>query len=180
MLGKLFVMWLLLSVLIGFVTDGAITTGVAMVLSGVGVAGFALLTIVTAHRSRVRATDALRSSGLLVIDRMGGVEFEDRLAVLFADFGYSVTRTPTSGDYGADLILQRPGERVAVQAKCVARPVGVSALQEVLGAKAFYDCDSAIVVTNRSFTPQAQEFARRTGVGLWDRGRLQDALLEAR
>ncbi|MCY0900224.1 MAG: restriction endonuclease [Firmicutes bacterium] len=62
---------------------------------------------------------------------MSGVAFERRLAVLFQDRGYYVETTPTTGDYGADLILTNGSERIIVQAKRYSQTVGVKAVQEV-------------------------------------------------
>lgn len=52
----------------------------------------------------LRRERAIRT-GVGELDAMSGGEFEDRLAVLFADLGYAVTRTRASGDFGADLLL---------------------------------------------------------------------------
>ena len=81
--------------------------------------------------------------------------------------GYFVRLTPKINDQGADLILTRDGIRTVVQAKRYSKPVGNKAVQEVISAREYYDCNKALVVTNNKFTKSAIELARRTNVKLW-------------
>lgn len=115
---------------------------------------------------------AIRKSGIKEIDTMSGIDFEKRLEVMFGDLGYKVKRTPPSGDYGADLILEDRKGRTVVQAKRYSKPIGIKAVQEVIGSIAFYKATSALVVTNIYFTPQAEKLAQSNGVELWDRDKL--------
>ena len=71
-----------------------------------------------------------------------------------------------SGDYGADLILLKDGQRIAVQAKRYVGSVGVAAVQEALSGQAYYQCDTAWVVTTGAFTTNALELAKKSGVKL--------------
>lgn len=66
------------------------------------------------------------------LDQLTGVEFEEFLAGLFRAQGYAAELTPTTGGYGADLILSKDGRRIAVQAKRYMGSVGVQAVQEAL------------------------------------------------
>lgn len=97
---------------------------------------------------------------------LSGTEFEKYLAGLFQQHGYLVELTPTSGDYGADLLLIKNGQRIAVQAKCYSGSVGVAAVQEALSGMAYYQCQSAWVVTTGNYTPNAIELARKSNVRL--------------
>ena len=108
-------------------------------------------------------------SNLGKVDKMTGTEFEEYLAAHFDNLGYKVEHIGQSGDYGADLILSRDGISVAVQAKRYQDKVGVKAVQEVISAKEYYECDSAMVVTNSYFTPNAIQMATQCNVELWDR-----------
>ena len=45
------------------------------------------------------------------------MEFEEYLAGLFRKQGFKVELTPSTSDYGADLVLMKDGQRIAVQAK---------------------------------------------------------------
>lgn len=101
-----------------------------------------------------------------------GIEFEEYLYDAFTLIGYGVRKTPSSNDYGVDLILQKDNRNIAVQVKGVANPVGISAIQEVFSGKVFYDCTDAMVVTNSSFTRNAITHATKLGVLLMDRDKL--------
>ena len=115
---------------------------------------------------------SIRKSGIKEIDTMSGIDFEKRLEVMFGDLGYKVIRTPPSGDFGADLILEDRKGRTVVQAKRYSKPIGIKAVQEVIGSIAFYKATRALVVTNIYFTPQAEKLAQSNGVELWDRDKL--------
>jgi restriction system protein len=121
----------------------------------------------------------LHVAGIDDIDRMDGKAFEQRLWLLFTKLGYRVEQTPYSGDYGADLIIERNNVRSVVQAKRYSKPVGLSAVQESFTAMARYGCSNAIVVTNRTFTKQAKELAHNNKVELWERERLIDELVRS-
>ena len=105
------------------------------------------------------------------IDNMTGVQFEEFVAAVLEGNGYTIEEmTCTIGDFGADIIAERNEERIAVQCKRYAKPVGVKAVQEAISAMKHYDCDSCLVVTNSRFTRQAMELASDNEVvGLWDR-----------
>lgn len=131
-------------------------------------AAFAALLLLTAagwivdryYLSRARLED---------IDEMTGWEFERWLGHFFERVGFEVKRTPYRGDFGADFVLTWNGVKVAVQAKRSRRQVGVSAVQEVVAARAFYGCERAMVVTNGYFTEQAVILARANGVRMRSR-----------
>jgi restriction system protein len=98
------------------------------------------------------------------LDLLGGEEFEYFLAGLYRAQGYAAEHTAVTGDYGADLILSKDGQRICVQAKRYAGSVGVAAVQEALSGKAYYQCDAAWVVTTGTFTTNAIELAKKSGV----------------
>lgn len=103
------------------------------------------------------------------LDHLSGVEFEGFLAGLFRAQGYVSEPTPVSGDYGADLILIKDGQRIAVQAKRYTGSVGVAAVQEALSGQAYYQCHAAWVVTTGTFTVNALELAKKSGVNMMGR-----------
>ena len=114
------------------------------------------------------------SSNIEDVDDLTGHQFEHFLAPLFERQGYRAEVTKGSGEYGADLILKRKGQRSIVQAKCYGegKKVGVKAVQEVVGALAMYKATKGIVATNRYFTRQAENLARVNNVKLIDRDEL--------
>ena len=113
-------------------------------------------------------------SSLCKIDKMSGEEFELYLQAHFQKKGYYAKHVGQTGDYGADLILYGKRRRkTVVQAKRYNNSVGIKAIQEVISAKAYYDCRDAMVVTNSRFTHAAKELARKANVELWDRDRIR-------
>jgi restriction system protein len=111
-------------------------------------------------------------SGIKEIDTMQGVEFELYLGKLFENMGYKVDLIPATGDYGADLLLKKDGKFIAVQAKRYSKTVGAASVQQVFSAKTYYRANEAWVVTNNTFTKNAWDLAKKSGVKLVDRGQL--------
>ena len=56
-----------------------------------------------------------------------------------------------------------------LQAKRSKKDIGITAIQEALGAVSFYHAQKGIVATNRFFTKSARELAERSGTELWNR-----------
>lgn len=116
------------------------------------------------------------NSDIKHVDTLTGIEFERYLTAHFTNKGYKVHLTPPQGDYGVDLILEKNGERVAVQAKRYNHEQGYKvnykAVQEVAAGKAVYHCTKGLVITNSFFTESAKELARCNNIELWDRQEL--------
>jgi len=103
-------------------------------------------------------------------------QFEEFLYQLFRDSGYNAELTKKSGDFGADIILSKGSTKIAVQVKRYDqdRAVGVKEINQAIGAKAFYGCDEAWVITTSAFTKPGIGLARRTQTELWDWERLHE------
>lgn len=143
--------------------------------------GFAVvvLTIVGLRLLRRRRESVLRQAGLGDLEDMNGEQFEELLQARFRAQGYRVTLTPNGADFGADLLLERDGAKIAVQAKhWRTRKVGVRAVQEIAAAKAHYRADKAAVIASGDFSEQAVQLARSNGVELWDGARMARELLD--
>jgi HJR/Mrr/RecB family endonuclease len=107
------------------------------------------------------------------LDEMTGVEFETFIARTLSEHGFSNVRgTPASGDQGADVLAEKGGRRLVVQAKRYRGSVGNRAVQEVIAALAYYGADEAWVVTNSEFTASARALAQRARVVLVGGARL--------
>ncbi len=99
-------------------------------------------------------------------DDMSGTEFEDYIAGIARSCGVPVIMTAVTGDWGVDLIIGHRPNRLAVQCKRRSRPVGASAVQEVVAGAPMQDCTATMVVTNNEFTPAARKLAERHGCEL--------------
>lgn len=122
--------------------------------------------------SPTNKTDRLGITDRYLFDKgmtySNGHEYERYVAYVLERQGYrDVTITPKTGDFGADIICtDSNGRRIAVQCKMYAKPVGYRAVEEALGAMHYYNCDGAMVVTNNTYTKQAETAARKVGVKL--------------
>ena len=103
---------------------------------------------------------------------MSGVEFEDYIARIARSSGLPVIMTSVTGDWGVDLIVGKRPNRLAIQCKRQARPVGTSAVQEVVAGAPMQDCSRTMVVTNHEFTPAARKLAELHGCELVGRDEL--------
>lgn len=121
---------------------------------------------------KVKRFNMLKRSNIKEIDVMNGLEFEKYLGVLFKSMGYKTEVTQASGDYGADLILKRNGQKIVIQAKRYSEKVGITAVQQVIGAKNFYRANESWVITNNYFTEPAKKLATKSDVRLIDRDEL--------
>jgi Restriction endonuclease len=110
-------------------------------------------------------------------DGLSGTEFETRIARLLKERGFDVQGTPITGDQGADLIAKKNGQTIIIQAKCYQGTVGNGAVQEVIGALAYYGGDEGWVVTNASFTSSAKALAQKSRVRLVDGSMLKNGIL---
>lgn len=114
--------------------------------------------------------------GIGDVDTMSGEEFEHRLAELFGELGEVVRHTGRRGDFGADLVTERAGVRTVVQAKRYEGTVGIEAVQQVIGARRYYEAERARVVTNSVLTPAALALATADDVEVLERDDLADLL----
>lgn len=135
------------------------------------VAGLGLLGIPATARRRRQARADMEG-----VDAMDGAAFEERLALLLVALGYRVEPTAGPGDFGADLVAERDGVRTVVQAKRYRGAVGIEAVQQVAGARRYYEADAATVVTNSRYTPSAVALAGAAGVRLVAREELMSLL----
>lgn len=112
------------------------------------------------------------------VDLMGGLEFEQFIAELFLKMGYAAEVTKASGDQGIDVIAEKNGRKIGIQAKCYSSKVTNSAIQEAVAGIQHYRLDKGMVITNNWFTASAQELAESNNIILWDRNRLKEKLSE--
>lgn len=112
-------------------------------------------------------------------DTMSGLEFEHYLAKVYKSLGYKVHITPASNDYGADLILMKDNQIIAVQAKCTNSNMGSRGVQEVIGSLKYYSAHKGMVVGTSYFTKNAINLAAMNDIELVDRDRLISILKQA-
>jgi restriction system protein len=141
-------------------------------LIGVLVVALVAFGVVAAYQ-RIRVS----RSGIAGVDRMDVKTFEAFLASLFRDLGYEVEGSRVHGDFAAELVVAKDGQRTVVEGKRWSKQLGSTAVQAALTAMTDLACDGAIVVANRQFTHPARKLAKANGVQLWDREALVGKLL---
>ena len=100
---------------------------------------------------------------------MEGYEYEQKCAEYLLTKGYAnVEVTQKSGDFGIDITAYKNGIKYGIQCKYYDKPVGNKAVQEAYAGTAYYNCDKPMVITNTTFTNQAQKLATHLGVELWE------------
>ena len=127
-------------------------------------------------RDATRVADYFAPAGtvttgtLVELDSLSGVEFEEAMQAILRDRGWQLDLTAITGDFGADLIGRGPdGATWVIQAKRWKGSVGIEAVQQVLGAQAYYQSQKALLVTTAPLTKAAIELAERTHVTVWTR-----------
>lgn len=101
-------------------------------------------------------------------DVKSGIDFERYIMDMLKHSGMHVEDTKRSHDYGADLVVRHNLTKYCVQCKWSRNPVGVKAVQEVLGSLAIYNAQRGVVVTNSTFTSEARRLAIMNDVILFD------------
>lgn len=120
-----------------------------------------------------RGVILLLSSTIDDIDIMEGYEFENYLKTLFFYAGFGAETTKKAKDYGADIILtDENGNKIVVQAKRYNKKVGVKSVQEIMGAMSHYKANEGMVVTNSTFSFEAETLAKDNNIRLVDRKEL--------
>lgn len=104
----------------------------------------------------------LINSGISQIDNLAPFEFEEWVARLLKTAGYNAIATKKFGDYGADVIAEKDGIKIAIQVKKFNQPVGIKAVQEVVSAMQYYDClDGWVITSAYGVTTVAYNFAKK-------------------
>jgi restriction system protein len=128
---------------------------------------------VSVRRINFSTTDVRQIIRLNGANRFADVhhdDFEHIVGLLFGQAGYNVTLTPSTGDFGVDVIATKSSTKIAIQVKRYneKNSVGVKDLNQVLGGMRYYSCIKAMVVTTSKYTVAALQLAKKTGVVLWD------------
>ena len=90
-------------------------------------------------------------------------QYEMYAAQTFTEKGYEVVLTPQSNDYGVDFFATKGEEKIAVQVKMYgdSREINRKAVMELYGAKAFFDCTAAKIITDGVVRKDAGKVAEK-------------------
>lgn len=107
------------------------------------------------------------------LKRMHPFKFEDYIAKLYKNMGYSVKQTKRTGDGGKDMIATKNGQTYFVECKRYSDPINVHKMRDFVGACVLGGKDvKGIYVTTSSFTNDAKSAANRIGIQMIDGNKL--------
>jgi len=111
---------------------------------------------------------------------LSGTDFEKLLYRLLEAVGYKVEWIGKSGDQGGDLIANKGGERILIQAKAYRDwSTGNAAVQQVVAAMKYYDCNKSMIIsTSSEFTREAHALAKVNNTELIPKARLSEMLMQ--
>jgi HJR/Mrr/RecB family endonuclease len=111
------------------------------------------------------------------LKRMHPFKFEDYIAKLYKNMGYSVKQTKRTGDGGKDIIATKNGQTYFVECKRYSDPVNVHKMRDFVGACVLGGKDiKGIYVTTSSFTNDAKSAANRIGIKMIDGNKLMSMI----
>jgi HJR/Mrr/RecB family endonuclease len=100
--------------------------------------------------------------------KLGGHEFEASVASIFRSIGFKATVSRRGGDGGIDIVLEKPGRRIAVQCKRYKKSVGPHVIRDLWGTMNVNGYDEGCIVTTTGFTSGVKSFASDKKIHLVD------------
>jgi Holliday junction resolvase len=98
---------------------------------------------------------------------MNAEQYEHHVAALLTAEGWRTTVSRMSGDLGVDVLAERPGRRLAVQAKMYgasSTKVNAEQVMCLYGAAAYIDCGELMLATNGRLTDDARRVAEKLSI----------------
>ena len=89
-----------------------------------------------------------------------GILFEQKCIKKLRILGFNNVQATPITDYGADIIAYSDGIKYIFQCKYCKQKQGVSAVQEILTAKHFYQAQRCAVISHSGYTKQAYNLAK--------------------
>ena len=96
-------------------------------------------------------------------------EYEEFAAAHFREQGYATELTPHCNDYGVDVFARKGAEKLAIQAKMyggTARKVNREMVMQLHGAKDYFDCTGAVIVTDGEVAQSARTVAIKLRIAI--------------
>lgn len=142
-----------------------------MITAAVGIVVSLLAVVIWANKRSQNAkkrevTRALLDMGATNPMQLSPHQYEQLCGALLEKNGWKVQYTSRTGDQGADLIAEKPGQRVVIQCKQWSSSVRVKAVQEVHSACSYYTANKGFVVSTAGYTSGAKDLAKKVGVAL--------------
>ncbi len=115
------------------------------------------------------------------VDKLNPNLFEACIAALYKAKGYNIFLTPNSNDKGADVVAINQDDCFLIQAKQCKSNIGIEAIQEIYGAKNYYESKfkenfKLVVITNSDFSQAAITLSNANNVILINRKNMYDLI----
>lgn len=117
---------------------------------------------------RLQSQKKIMFSDSTQLDMMTGRSFERYIASLLPYQGFRRIRLTEYYDLGFDITAEKTDMKWGIQVKRHSNKVKMAAVQQAVAALKHYNCQKAMVITNSSFTKQAQRLAASNGCVLVD------------
>jgi restriction system protein len=98
--------------------------------------------------------------------KMDPYDYEIFCANEFKRSGWDAQETKASSDQGVDVVANRDGLKLVAQCKKFAKPVGNSAVQEIVAGMKYYDAALGVVIAPNGYTPSAVKLASANDIQL--------------
>ncbi|MCS6773866.1 MAG: restriction endonuclease [Thermoflexales bacterium] len=141
--------------------------------------GAALYAFVREQAQNQPASDHQSVLAAYDVDRLSQSAFRQLVGEALHRRGYTVVLPQSDageGDWGMDLVLSKEGRRYFALVVHYPRTVSLATVELAEARRKQFGCDSAMVITNGSFQPQAQRRAAALGHRLIDRSALAELL----
>lgn len=129
---------------------------------------FGILILITILRRR-RLQKLLLSTGIGQIDFMNRKDFESYLMKFFKEEGYKVTHAPSTDHQGADILLKKEDESIAIFSQPSDKVADVQAIQHVVNALPHYESSQVWAITNYQYNAEATGLALQNNIIVLDR-----------
>lgn len=110
---------------------------------------------------------------LKYIDSMDGLAFEQFIANMLRDQGFTGVQLTERYDLGVDIVAEKNGQRWGIQVKRYSGLVKAAAVRQVVTALKFYKCERSMVITNSTYSQVARQLAESNECVLIGRSELQ-------
>jgi len=101
-------------------------------------------------------------------NKLTGHAFEQAVANLFRNIGFTAEVSNQGGDGGVDIVLQKAGRRIAVQCKRYKSSVGPHVIRDLWGTMQYLGFAEGCIVTTTGFTKGVTSFAEDKDIFLID------------
>lgn len=114
------------------------------------------------HERLVRRTTWIYWQSLSALD------FEDAVADMFEDKGWTVRKTAYKGDQGVDIFIEKDGEKGVVQCKTYKKAIGPNVVRDLYGTMVSQNATIAYLAAPGGFSKGAKDFSNGKPIELLD------------